>query len=538
MMPIKHIFTLLFLLFAIQATGKRDSMLWVNIKEMGQTYQKGLRDSALAKTKRLLLVAEEQDDDLAQAQLHSVIGLCYNDQGNRQAAIEELQKCITIGEANDFIGKAAQSSHNLYLTAMLPAYSMVAIYYKDQQQIKKAANYSKKGMEWIRFSHNIDTWASSISAFSEVLMAHKEYDVVYEPLKQGVQAALKQKQADFALMMISHLIYIEYKVMHRQPKDIPWIKAGELLLSDVRTETAKTTFLAVTKLTIPQSRSEEQQDHGKKILDSIRQTHSPVPTIAKTDSIPTRIEYIHLRNERIGIVGAFLILALFILAIYILWQRYQHKRTVRQTEHQMEERYIEGQEDERNRLAKELHDGISNQLLAVEMKLNEEGLTPQTMQLLSESREQVRRVSHELIPPEFEHATLSEVIRNYVDSVNGLNHCEVSYMQTPQNIDWSEIPPGIGLEIYRIIQEAVSNALKHANTTSVSIGLHMDTDNLRVLISNNGTRKDNNETSAGIGKHTISQRASSIKGKIDFIQHQYGSTVQLTVNRQELQNNV
>lgn len=505
---------------------------------MGQTYQKGQRDSAMTKAQQLLIVAEKQNDNLAQAQLHNIIGFYYSELGNHQAAAEEMQKCITIGESDDFIGKAPKSSHNLYSTAMLPAYSMLSVYYKDQHQIRKATDYAKKGIKWIQLCHNANTRVSSLYAFSEVLMAHKDYDIIYEPLKQGVQDALKQKQADFALMMISHLIYIEYHVMHRQPKDIPWIKAGELLLSDVRTETAKTAFLAVTKLTIPQSRSEEQQDHGKKILDSIRQTHSPVPTIAKTDSIPTRIEYIHLRNERIGIVGAFLILALFILAIYILWQRYQHKRTVRQTEHQMEERYIEGQEYERNRLAKELHDGISNQLLAVEMKLNEEGLTPQTMQLLSESREQVRRVSHELIPPEFEHATLSEVIRNYVDSVNGLNHCEVSYMQTSQNIDWSEIPPGIGLEIYRIIQEAVSNALKHANTTSVSIGLHMDTDNLRVLISNNGTRKDNNETSAGIGKHTISQRASSIKGKIDFIQHQYGSTVQLTVNRQELQNNV
>ena len=538
MMPIKHIFTLLFLLFAIQATGKRDSMLWVNIKEMGQTYQKGLRDSALAKAKRLLLVAEEQDDDLAQAQLHSVIGLCYNDQGNLQAAIEELQKCITIGEANDFIGKAAQSRHNLYMTAMLPAYSMVAVYYKDQQQIKKAANYAKKGMEWIRLSHNAGTWTSSICAFSEVLMAGKEYDVVYEPLKQGVQAALKQKQADFALMMISHLIYIEYKVMHRQPKDIPWIKAGEMLLPDVRTETAKTTFLSVTKLTLPQSGAEEQKNHGKKTLDSVRQDHSLFPTIAKTDSIQTRVEYIHMRNERLGIVGGFLIFVLLVLAIYILWQRYQHKRTVRQVEHQMEERYIEGQEDERNRLAKELHDGISNQLLAVEMKLNEEGLTPQTMQLLSESREQVRRVSHELIPPEFEHVTLSEVIRNYANSLNGLHQCEVSYMQTPQDIDWTGIPVEKALEIYRIIQEAVSNALKHANATSVSIGLHLDADNLRVLIINNGTQKVNNEKSVGIGKHTISQRASSIKGKIDFIQHQYGSTVQLTVNRQELQNKV
>ena len=311
-----------------------------------------------------------------------------------------------------------------------------------------------------------------------------------------------------------------------------------MLLSDVRTETAKTTFLSVTKLTLPQSGSEEQKDHGKKTLDSVHQDHSLFPTIAKTDSIQTRVEYIHMRNERIRIVGGFLIFVLLVFAIYILWQRYQNKRTVRQVEHQLEERYIEGQEDERNRLAKELHDGISNQLLAVEMKLNEEGLTPQTMQLLSESREQVRRVSHELIPPEFEHVTLSEVIRNYANSLNGLHQCEVSYMQTPQDIDWTGIPVEKALEIYRIIQEAVSNALKHANATSVSIGLHLDADNLRVLISNNGTQKVNNEKSVGIGKHTISQRASSIKGKIDFIQHQYGSTVQLTVNRQELQNNV
>ena len=534
MMPIKHIITLLFLFFAIQATGQKDSLLWVNIKEMGQTYQKGQRDSAMTKAQQLLIVAEKQNDNLAQAQLHNIIGFFYSELGNHQAAAEEMQKCITIGESDDFIGKAPKSSHNLYPTAMLPAYSMLSVYYKDQHQIRKATDYAKKGIKWIQLCHNANTRVSSLYAFSEVLMAHKDYDIIYEPLKQGVQDALKQKQADFALMMISHLIYIEYHVMHRQPKDIPWIKAGVLLLSDVKTETAKATFLAVTKLTLPQSGSKEQKDHGNESIDSVRQDHNPIPTIAKTDSIQTHIEYIHLRNVRIWIIGGFLILVLFILAIYILWQRYQHKKTVRQAEHQMEERYIEGLENERNRLAKELHDGISNQLLAVEMKLNEEGLTPQTMQLLIESREQVRRVSHELIPPEFEHTTLSEVIRNYADSLNGLHHCEVSYTQTPKDIDWSEIPPEKELEIYRIIQEAVSNAIKHTNTTAVSIGLHLGTDNLKVLISNNGTRKENHEKTTGIGKHNISQRASSIKGKIDFIEYKYGSTVRLTINRQDL----
>lgn len=538
MIPIRHIATLLLLLFAIQAIGKRDSLLWVGIKQTGTIYQEGLRDSALTKAQHLLAVAEDKNDALAQAQLHSLIGFCLREKGNHQAAAEEFQRCIAIGEANDFIVKNAKSSHHLYTTVMLPAYSLLSVYYKDNHQIKKAADHARKGMEWMRFCQDPETWVSSICAFSEVLMVNKEYDLIYEPLKQGVTDALRHKQTDFALMMISHLIYIEYNVMHRNPKDIPWIKAGEMLLPDVKTETAKTTFLAATKLTLPQPESEDSANHGGNSFDSAHQEHEPAPMAAKPDSIRTRIEYVRLRNERIGIIGGILALTILLFVLYILWQQHQRRKTAQKAEQRMEERFIEGQEDERTRLAKELHDGISNQLLAVEMKLNEEGLTPQTMQLLSMSREQVRQVSHKLIPPDFEHATLDEVIRNYTDSLDGLHQCEVTYRQTPPDTDWTEIPPAKALEIYRIIQEAVSNSLKHANATSLSIGVHLDDENLKVLISDNGTWKKTKENSTGIGTRTISQRASAINGKIEIFHHQFGSTLQLIVNRKSLQNNV
>lgn len=538
MIPIRHIATLLLLLFAVQATGKRDSLLWVGIKQTGAIYKEGLHDSVLAKAQRLLAMAEDKNDVLAQAQLHSLIGFCHRDQGDQQASAEEFKRCIDIGEANDFIVKNTKSSHHLYTTVMLPAYSLLSVYYKDNHQIKKAADYAKKGMEWIRFCQEPDTWVSSICAFSEVLMANKEYDLIYEPLKQGVLDALRHKQADFALMMISHLIYIEYNVMHRNPKDIPWIKAGEMLLPDVKTETAKTTFLAATKLTLPQPESEKPSN---RLPDSANQNQEPVlpaPMTAITDSTRNRIEYVNLHNERIGIIGGILALTILLFVLYILWQRHQRRKTAQKAELRMEKRFIEGQEDERNRLAKELHDGISNQLLAVEIKLNEEGLTPQTMQLLSKSREQVRQVSHKLIPPDFEHATLDEVVSNYADSLGGLHQCEVTYRQTPPDAQWTEIPPVKALEIYRIIQEAVSNSLKHANATSLSIGMHLDEENLKVLISDNGTWKNKKEDSTGIGTRTINQRASAINGKIEIFHHQFGSTLQLTVNRKSLQNSV
>lgn len=531
-LAIRHIATLLLLLLtATQAVGKTDSLLWVGIKQTSMIYQQGLCDSTLSQARRLLVRAEELDDALAQAQLHNLMAFCFWYQSDQQTAAEEMRRCVAIGEANDFIGKTVKSRHDLYITTMLPAYSLLSVYYKDHHQLERAADYAKKGMEWIPICQRASLRVNSLSSFSEVLMAHKDYNLIYEPMRQGAMDALGLKQVDIAMMMITYLIHIEYGVMHRKPEDIPWIKLGEKILPDVKTETAKITFLAATKLTLPQDEGADEVTRLPEVRDT---TNAGSQDVTKTDSIQTRIEYIQIRNERIGIVVGILALTLITFLVYILWQRHQRRKTTRMTEQKMEERYIEGQENERTRLAKELHDGISNQLLAVEMRLNEEGLTPETMQLLNESREQVRRVSHELIPPEFEHATLDEVVRNYAASLDGLHQCEVTYMQTPPDADWTEILPAKALEIYRIIQETVGNALKHASATSVSIGMHLDEEKLKVLISDNGTWKDDSK-SAGIGTRTLNQRTSLIHGKIELFRHQYGSTVQLTVNRQNLQ---
>lgn len=534
-LTLRSILALLLLLTAIQAAGKRDSTLWAGIKTVGAIYQHGQVDSTLVMAKTLLTTAESQDDDLAQAGLHNMIGICLSDKGDKQGAREAFARCVSIGEAHDYLQKAAKTQSTFLLKTMMPAYAQLALNCKDAGLRDKSLAYAKKGMEWIPVCNDTRLRVTALDSFAEILMDHKEYGLIYEPMKQGVQDALKQNLPDFALMMTSYLIKIEYEAMHRNPVDIPWIKMGEQLMNVCKTNTAKTAFLAVTKLTLPKSEEPNATRPPKVVEDSIPTKQTD---LARTDSIQTRIEYVRLRNERIGIVGILLAVVIAAFILYALWQRRSGRRKAQQAEHRMEERYIEGQENERNRLAKELHDGISNQLLAVEMKLNEEGLTPQTMQLLNESREQVRRVSHELIPPEFEHTTLDEVIRNYAASLDGLQQCEVSYVSTPADADWSLIDKTKALEIYRIIQEAVGNALKHADATSVSIGLHLDEEHLKATVSDNGTRKDHKDGPAGIGTRTIRQRASAINGQIEFFHHQFGSTVQLTVNRQYLLNNV
>ena len=203
----------------------------------------------------------------------------------------------------------------------------------------------------------------------------------------------------------------------------------------------------------------------------------------------------------------------------------------------MAEKYVEGQEYERNRLARELHDGVSNQLLAVEMKLSTDGLTQDTMQLLDESREQVRRVSHELVQPEFSHATLAQVLDSYVAELNGVRHSDISFTASPSQTDWSFIPAATALEIYRIVQELVANTLKHSGATIISVGLHWDgRRSVMVLVSDNGEDKDSVPTaSAGIGLRNIRHRAAALGGTLEFLRHQYGRVAKLVLTLPEEQ---
>ena len=225
------------------------------------------------------------------------------------------------------------------------------------------------------------------------------------------------------------------------------------------------------------------------------------------------------------------VLAVILVIGYLLWQRRRQRKQERRLRQQMAEQYLEGQEQERSRLARELHDSVSNQLLAVEMKMKDEGLTPQTMQLLNESREQVRRVSHELLPPEFEHANLDQAMASYIASLKGLKRWEVSYTCGPADADWAAVPTKTALEVYRIAQESVANIQKHAQATTIAIGLHLNGGNhLELTVSDDGTWKSGTDASEGIGIRTMRQRANAIDAELDFVRHPYGNTVSLAVD--------
>lgn len=533
---IRCITIFLLVAFAIPASSSQDSLLWYGIRDAGRVRQAGHSDSAYHMALRLTDIAIAAHDHLACATLYNLQAICLSDKGKKNTAIKKWAECAKIADEHDFLQRAVRTNSHFLFQTMLPTYAQLAIAYKDMGKSQKSLQYAMTGMKWMAKCNDALARATSMSSFSEVLMDSKQYKIIYEPMKQGVKDALQLGYTDFALMMTSYLIKIEHETMHRKMKDIPWVEVGRQILPNAKTEQAKTAYLAATTLdTVAASPVQDfpalaKADPSHRIASS-KEKHHAAPKAEHLKKVTSKeVKYV--------VYPVFIIIALFLL--YILLQHFRKKRKDLQAEKDKAKSYIDGQENERSRLARELHDGVSNQLLAIQLKLNKEGVTSHTMQMLTESREQVRRVSHELIPPEFDQTNLDDAIANYVSELDGIQHCEMSYLSSPQDADWAAIPVQTALEIYRITQEAISNSLKHSGATIIAVGLHLKEENtLVVIISDNGSRsiesggllpEDAKKADGhGIGKRTMEERAASIDGKIETCHHRLGNVLKLTV---------
>lgn len=176
--------------------------------------------------------------------------------------------------------------------------------------------------------------------------------------------------------------------------------------------------------------------------------------------------------------------------------------------------YLEGLEVERNRLARELHDNVSNELVAIRMRIEGGKSTPgEVMDTLKALHTEVRAISHDLMPPVFKYATLPEILEDYISQRTQSGKVEIGLSIQPKE-GWENIPQQTGLEIYRIIQEATGNALKHAEAGKINISLLKDKNRMEVVVADNGKGfdKDCKENGMGIGMNIIQERVRNLKG--------------------------
>ncbi len=533
----KRLLILLCLQLAFLASqAMTDSLLMVQVARTGVLLKQMQYDSALAQVDRLMPTARQNHNMLAQATLHGVAGMALSRSHQLENGLLEYMRCADIAEEHNMLVKALDEKTGALLTLFSTVYGELSYRYQEQGNEVEALHYARTALRWISHAKIPETRVLVMASIMPVIAANKEWHTAYELMRQAFADAVQLNQYDFALVMATYLMTGEDECFGRGPYDCKWIEQADKILSQATTQQAcqqyeQTRQALISKYTVRKESVQESitSSSGHAIEDTIPVTDPQRDAVVGSEkSLPVKKEELTGYTSYLMWVvsGA----VLFTIAMF-LWRWHGKKIRQKETERQMAEKYREGQEYERNRLARELHDGVSNQLLAVEMKLSTDGLSTNAMQLLDESREQVRRVSHELVQPEFSHTSLPQALANYADEMNGVRECNVTFTATPAGGDWTFIPATKALDIYRIVQELVANALKHSGASMISVGLHHDGNRgVMVIVSHNGEAEDTrNRGPSGIGMSNIQHRAEALGGKLELMQHQYGRVAKLVV---------
>lgn len=180
---------------------------------------------------------------------------------------------------------------------------------------------------------------------------------------------------------------------------------------------------------------------------------------------------------------------------------------------------IEAQETERNRWALELHDNIC-QMLAVSKLYMEIGLNkPNNTSVLLQSKaivedaiNEIRTISYNIKPPQFELLTLGESIRMLVSNIKRFQDFE--FIMDFNEVREMNLRIEHKLMIYRVIQEQLNNILKYASATDIFLSITIEDGRVTVYIQDDGIGFDPEKIKNGIGLNNIRSRLQAFSGNL------------------------
>lgn len=167
------------------------------------------------------------------------------------------------------------------------------------------------------------------------------------------------------------------------------------------------------------------------------------------------------------------------------------------------------QEDERKRIAQDLHDDVGNSLAAVKNMLVQHKDPALIEKEIDDIIHNIRNISHDLMPVDFKEYALPDIIRQTINKFKGHPQIQFDYDQTGSVV---RLHPVVELVVYRIINELITNSIKHSGATNVMTQLIYQRGSLVAMVEDNGTgmKKDPAVPEKGIGLKNIRHRASYI----------------------------
>ncbi|MDR3338704.1 MAG: tetratricopeptide repeat protein [Candidatus Symbiothrix sp.] len=511
--------------------------------------------------------SEEEIDDIYSS-IYGNIGNFYNIQGKHYEAIEYYTKALKIFEKYDWKESQAIAYMNIgEMYKLMSNYeqaeinftkldaigqeikdSLIIMYadkelsalYLAQKNYGKALEHAEAARSYI-FSHPEEgevAKAFVFNLFAQIyLEGYNDMGKAENYVRQALQIAdsteIEPREKSNSLALLS-TIYL---------KRNEWRKAEQAALEALATddtEPANTLSLyenlakACSHLGNA-AKSDEYIDKMQKLQASWSNKHyqsaiREMETKYETEKKETKIATLESENQLMIWLslagGAVLLLAL--AAFFFLWRwTVQKKRLAESQIKQLEQEkqliatqsVLDGEVQERIRLARDLHDSLGSILAATKYNLvdikqismfgevDKEHFN-KAVSLLDDSMDEMRRVAHHLMPEPLSRVGLKQSV---ADFCNTIPIVKFSYYGDDTRFD-----PKLEVMVYRILHELVTNALKHAKAKNIIVQIVREPDRIALTVSDDGCGFDLSAESKGMGLRNIRTRVESFNGNLDI----------------------
>jgi PAS domain S-box-containing protein len=187
---------------------------------------------------------------------------------------------------------------------------------------------------------------------------------------------------------------------------------------------------------------------------------------------------------------------------------------------------IEGEERERQRIAKELHDGLGQYLSASNMNLKSvyedlpdipaelSNVFKTGLDFLNHAISETRSISQNLLPKAIQDYGLELAAESLINHLRNNSSIQFYFYK---NVNGMPIPDKVQINLYRILQEGLNNAIRHGKPEKIDVQLVYSNGEILMTIEDNGTGFDTSENSTGIGIRSMKTRVGAMSANLDIV---------------------
>jgi len=464
-----------------------------------------------------IMLAQKHNLDSMEAELNKMLGITYYFMDQRQKAIEYFDKAIAIAHQHGHWFTEA-TSYNNKGAALIDLKEFEHVEFNLQTSINIMKEHNREDDPATRITYRL------LATYYNTIKQPEKAEPIY------IRMIEKSRQAKDTVSLCGNLIYYSQILAERGDIEKALVMSGEALpyfrnghnSSDLLAglgHHAKNLEAAGRIKEAYELQKESYVLLKKSFKNDLEKEISNAEVRYKTEQIKHEKELSEItarKKQQITLFCSIGVLLLLLGSFYFLTLR-QNARQKIASQQQKLEAIIEGEEKERTRIAKDLHDGIVQDLTAIKLKVEANDQKSAFLNTISNdidrASKEIRDIAYQMMPIVLREYGLVRSLEDLLEKT--LSPKDIKFDFETVNIE-ERLSEKIEVCFYRITQELLNNVIKHSKANFVSLVISKHQDFVSLIFEDNGTGFDQNNVKKGIGMSSLSSRLEIVNGELKF----------------------